>query len=363
MAYNVQDRAGNAVALKTVADGSGNLSGSSVVTDAAGVNQAEVASRIGAANQAPGTGNALQVGAVVLLQNVAGNVDALREGGIDLLGQRGILPVAPTVGTRTTATSTSSVSSGTASATLSVAATAGFVVGGVCNFEPGTSRYEPAVVTAVVANTSVSVAFPSGGALYTHTANYTIETFQPSVAREAPGRQGAALVSSDGTKYTYRSGAVAQTFYSTAAAVLVEIVGSSTKTVRVKKIVVWGQAGTKYYAELTMLRCTAASAGSANIAAIGQHDVNDPSATAVVNYYTAAAAAGAGNAVMGARPLAISAPSADVQMIPTIWDFAQSQDKALILRGTGDVIEIYNNTTSVGTATFGFEVEWEEDNS
>jgi hypothetical protein len=219
------------------------------------------------------------------------------------------------------------------------------------------------VITAVVANTSVSVAFPSGGALYTHTASFTVETYQPSVAREAPGRQGALLVSSDGTKPTYRAGAVAQTLYSTAAAVLVEIVGSASMTVRVKKITVWAQAGTKFYAELTLQRCTAASAGTPNVAAIGKHDKNDAAATAVINYYTAAAAAGTGNAVIGAQPLSTVPPSATAAMNPTVWDFSKLQDKALILRGTGDVIEIYNNTTGLGTATFGFEVEWEEDNS
>lgn len=179
----------------------------------------------------------------------------------------------------------------------------------------------------------------------------------------APGGEGAQLVSSDGTKATYRSGAVAQTLYSTGAAVLVEIVGSATKTVRIKKITLWAQAGTKFFTELTLLRCTGVSGGTPTVAAIGKHDKNDAAATAVVNYYTAAAAAGAGSVVTGAGALSVAIPSATMPMLEKTWDFSRSQDKAMILRGTGDVLEVFNNVTGLGTATFGFEAEFEEDNS
>ena len=73
--------------------------------------------------------------------------------------------------------------------------------------------------------------------------------------RTACGNSGALLVSSDQTK----ARSAGQTLYSTAAAVLVEIVGSATKTVRVKKIVVWGQCATKFFTELELLRSTSVS--------------------------------------------------------------------------------------------------------
>ncbi|HEV2099436.1 MAG TPA: hypothetical protein VGR45_10995, partial [Stellaceae bacterium] len=341
MAYNVSDRAGNPVSLKTVTDGT-NLSGTAAIVDAGGTTLAEVASRVGAGNQAPGSGNAVQVAAIPMLTNAAGNWDALRKGGVDVMSARGIQTVSNAIGTRTAVTTSTSVSSSSATATLAASVTAGFVVGGIVGLEPGTARYEAAEITGVVANTSVSVAFPSGGALFTHTASYTIETFQPSMLREAPGRQGAALVSSDGTKPTYRAGANAQTFYSTAAAVLVEIVGSSSKTVRVKYLSIWARAASQVATELELLRATAASGGSATAANLGKHDVNDANATAVVNYYTAAAAAGTGGTsnIIGANPMIVAAPTA-AGVVKTTWDFSRLQDKALILRGTGDVVEVY----------------------
>ena len=173
------------------------------------------------------------------------------------------------------------------------------------------------------------------------------------------------FVSSDGGKPTYGAGGNGLTLYSTAAAVLVEIQGSATKTVRIKRIGIWGQAGTKFYTELQLLRSTTISGSGTPVAAsLNPYDINDPVATAVVNSYAAAATFGTGHLLLGAKPLSISPPAAGaVGPVETIWDFATREDKALILRGVGDVIQIYNTITGLGTATFGFEVEWEEDNS
>jgi hypothetical protein len=165
------------------------------------------------------------------------------------------------------------------------------------------------------------------------------------------------LVSSDGTTATYRAAGVAQVLFSTSASVLLEVVGSATKTVRIKRLALWGQAATKSYAELTLLRCTGASAGAPTVVPSGRHDTTDAAATAAVNAYTAAAAEGAGHIVTGAGVLSTGAAVTPVELV---WDFCRNQDKALILRGVGDVLEVYNNTAGLGTGTFGFEVEWEE---
>jgi hypothetical protein len=184
------------------------------------------------------------------------------------------------------------------------------------------------------------------------------------IPRCAPGNPGTIQVSCDNAKSTYRTGAITQTLYSTAAAVLIEVVGSSTKTVRVKYIKIWAQAGTKFYAELTYGRETAASGGSANNPANTlKLDTNDATKSATINYYTAAAASGTGWAPAGSAWLGISPPAAGMGIQPCSIDFCQHSDKAFVLRGTSDILAIYNNTTGLGTGTYGFEVEWEEDNS
>ncbi len=300
------------------------------------------------------------------LKNLLGTgFDTIVNAGIDLISPRGVQAVSAMLGKEILATSTTSVASSVSSIALSVANTAGFIPGAAINLElPTSASYESALIGTVVANTSVAITFPTGGALFSHTQPFTVQTFQENMPRQAPGGTGVALVSSDGTKPTYRAGAVAQTLYSGAAAVLVEIKGSSTKTVRVKKITLWAQAGTKFYAELTLLRCTGLSAGTPVVSALGQHDsLNDPAATAVLNSFTAAATAGAGAVVSGALPISTVVPSATATIQKTVWDFCQNEDKGFILRGTGQVLEVFNNTLTLGTATFGWEALWEEDNS
>lgn len=180
----------------------------------------------------------------------------------------------------------------------------------------------------------------------------------------APGSVGSLLVSSDGYKNTYRAGGTGLTLYSTAAAVLLEIQGSASATVRVKKIELWAQAATKFFTELQLLRSTGLSGSGTPVPAVnGQHDTSDPVATAVVNSYAAAATFGAGHLLIGGKVLSVGAPAATNIAVSSSWNFSRNQDKALILRGTGDVIQVYNTVTGLGTGTFGFEIEWEEDNS
>ena len=85
-------------------------------------------------------------------------------------------------------------------------------------------------------------------------------------------------------------------------------------------------------------------------------------ATAVVNVYTGASTQGTGHLLVGAQIMYCSAAGVTAPAA-TVFDFCRNNDKPLILRGTSDWLEVYNNSTSVGTGTFGFEIEWEEDNS
>jgi hypothetical protein len=175
---------------------------------------------------------------------------------------------------------------------------------------------------------------------------------------------GRLQITEEGLKYCYRACQVNQTLYSTAAAVLLEIQGSSTMTIRIKKITLWGNCATKFYAELTLGRATGVSgSGGPTVSTAGRNDKNDPAATAVINNYTAAATSGAGFAVIGGKVMGITPPSASMITQPVIWDFCINNEKPLILRGTGDVLEVYNNTTGLGAGTYGFDVLWEEDNS
>jgi len=180
--------------------------------------------------------------------------------------------------------------------------------------------------------------------------------------RNAPGHQGAVLVSSDGAKATYR---YAGTLTPTATPTdIITIAGSATKTGRIKSIVLGGIATTAGNMPVTLIRRSAANTGGTKASATGAaHDVNDPAATVIPLVFTAnASGLGAAVANMGQGrvwlPLSTGTPA------PLRWDFSTRQDKALIVRGATDIIAINLNGAAVPSGgVIDWEIEIEEDAS
>ena len=189
--------AATAVRVELPTDGTG-LVGSQLSDGVTPANKATVAQFHNADNQSPGgTAYGLLTGGVAQTLNAAGNLDRQRSAGSDQVPMRGIITGSATFVQEILATSTTSVTAAAATATLGVANTAGFLVGGTCNLEPSFTnvmgaKYEAATITAVVANTSVTVSFPTGGALYAHTQPYTIQTFLGNQERDFSGEQQSA---------------------------------------------------------------------------------------------------------------------------------------------------------------------------
>src|SRR5208282_4198171 len=152
------------------------------------------------------------------------------------------------------------------------------------------------------------------------------------------------------------------TLYSTAAAVILEIQGSATKTIRVKKISIYTTlCSATFYAELVLGRATSVAGGTPAAITPQKMDTGQAGATAVLNIYTGASTSGSGWAPMSAKILPCVTAAAGVAVQTVTWDFCQNQDGALVLRGTSQWIEIYNTTLTLTGAKFGFDVEWEED--
>ena len=183
----------------------------------------------------------------------------------------------------------------------------------------------------------------------------------------APGGEGAQLVSSDGTKATYRYSVTDITPVATPTDVVV-IKGSATMTVRIKRIVMAGFATTAGQLLVELIRRSVANTGgSPTVTAVtpGKHDINDPAATAVVDYITAGncgtLGASAGQMGVGRMFLNVAATGPTT---PAVWDFATRQDKAIILRGVTDFLCINcGGATLPSGAALDFECETEEDNS
>lgn len=162
---------------------------------------------------------------------------------------------------------------------------------------------------------------------------------------------------------TYRTGAAGATLYSTAAAVLIELQGSATMVVRLRRLMIWAQAGTKFYTELLLQRSTTASGtGTPTASPTGEpSDPRDVAATAVCNYYGGAATYGTGHLTIGAAGLYVGAPAATNYLGSVTLDFTKDIIKPITLNGDTDFFAVYNTVTGLGTATYGFDLEWDED--
>jgi hypothetical protein len=198
-------------------------------------------------------------------------------------------------------------------------------------------------------------------------ANVLIGDENGARALMAPAGEGAQLVSSDGTIPTYRYCSLALAMVATPTDALV-IQGSATKTVRVKRIKVSGQATAQGSMPVQLIRrSTAGTVAPAVLTAIAaaKHDSTDPAATAVVSTVgtanpgvlgTSAGIVGVDRLGMSALGTGTAGGGEDVD-----WNFATRQDKAIVLRGVSEFLVInFNGAAIPAGGVVDFEVELEE---
>ncbi len=308
----------------------------------------------------------LLVRTVGKLKNLLGTgFDTVVNAGVDLISPRGVQAVSAMLGKEILATSTTSVVSSVSSIALNVANTTGFVTGAPINLEPGTVNYESAMIGVVVANTSISITFPTGGALFSHTQPFTVQTFQENMPRQAPGGTGVALVSQDGTKAGYRYSINGISPVATPTDFIL-IKGSASATVRVRRIRVGGKANTGGQLSCLLIKRSAGpTVGGATLNAVtaAKLDSGDGNATAVVDYVSVAnLTPGASAGQFAARRLYLNV-AATGPTTEAAFEFGQFA-KASILRGTSEYLCInFNGDTLPSGAAIDAEIETEEDQS
>lgn len=167
----------------------------------------------------------------------------------------------------------------------------------------------------------------------------------------------------DGKKTTYAAATGATATAGTG--VVLQIQGSSTKTVRVTRIHVTGFAATAAQATFKVQRTSvAATAGTSAALTSGKFDINDPAATAVVTHWTATG--GTTGTTVGGPIISDSAwlPSstfaaAVASEADRAWTFGtQPGTHELVLRGTADFATL---TCSGTLAASQVSVEWTEE--
>jgi hypothetical protein len=164
--------------------------------------------------------------------------------------------------------------------------------------------------------------------------------------------------SQEPTKATYGIASVGNTPAATPTDVAT-LYGSATKTVKVKRVTVSGVATTAGTMQVLLTKRTAANtAGTSTTSTIGQFDSTDTAATAVAKIYTANPTSLGAGVALSAQLLNFGVAGAAGTVV---FDFANRNDKAIILNGIAEGLAINLNGGAVPSGgTFGYTIEFEE---
>lgn len=175
-------------------------------------------------------------------------------------------------------------------------------------------------------------------------------------------------VTTEGSRTTYRYAGLSFAPVATPTDII-EIIGSATKTVRVKRVKLEGAATAAGNMPASLVRRSAVpTIGSAVRTAItaAKHDSGDAAATAVVstigtaNFGTVGTTAG----IVAAGLLQMSALATGLGVSPLVWDFSTRNDKPLILRGVAESLCINMAGAAIPSGgVIHYEIELEEDAS
>jgi hypothetical protein len=139
----------------------------------------------------PASGGALLTSGPSQVTNYIGNASRLRQTGADQASALGVQSGVTSMGQEFLTTSTTTVAAAAGTATINVTTTVGLNnvslgVDGTVTLEPFTTNAEQAEITALTA-TSITIAFPAGGAKFTHTQPYTIQSYFFNIEKDFSG--------------------------------------------------------------------------------------------------------------------------------------------------------------------------------
>lgn len=178
--------------------------------------------------------------------------------------------------------------------------------------------------------------------------------------KSAPGTVGIASVNTEGIKDTY---SVATSGFTPAATAtdFFSIVGSGTKTVRILRITISGNATAAISEDILLIkRSTASTGGTPAALTVGLHDSNGNAVTATVNTWTAnPGSLGTTAGTFRAKRMNLGATGAAGE---AIWDFTTRNGRGIVLRGIAQSLNLnYNGAAVPGGMTLNIDVEFSEE--
>lgn len=170
-------------------------------------------------------------------------------------------------------------------------------------------------------------------------------------------------VSINGTRATYHYVAQDITPVATATDVLT-ISGSASKVIRITKISIVGTAtAASIYDHYIVKRTAANTGGTSTSPTPAKSDSNDPTAAATLRLYTAnPSALGSGISVEANKTYLTASSSPGAAALPVVYTFGNRNDKAIVLRGTGESLAFNFAGQAVPSgANIYMNIEWTED--
>lgn len=204
-----------------------------------------------------------------------------------------------------------------------------------------------------------------GGSVLNDSTSSNNQPYAPAVSVLTAGTSLAgSFALSDGLRSTY-SASVTALASAASCTDLFTITGSATKTVRITRIEVSGQATTAAAAQVVLLvRSTANTSGTSTAPTIVPHDSNSAAATAVVKAYTVNPTTGSLVGNIRNDYVFLAAPAtATVGSDKLFLDFGTRPSQAIVLRGTTQVLAINLNGATITGGAFDINIEFTEDNS
>lgn len=133
-----------------------------------------------------------------------------------------------------------------------------------------------------------------------------------------------------------------------AATDIVEIIGSATKTVRVKKIKISGVATAAAAVDLLLIkRSAAATGGTSTSATIVPMDSNNAAGTAVVKGYTVNPTVGTAVGTIESHKPTLTTAAGAIPNVPLVIEFGDNGNQNVILRGAAQTLCINLNGATI----------------
>lgn len=168
------------------------------------------------------------------------------------------------------------------------------------------------------------------------------------------------VAADDGGKATYSATGLG--FLSAALATdIFTITGSGTKTIKILRLEMsaTAAAGGSFNA-LLIKRSTADTGGTSTTLTSVPHDSTASAATATVRSYTANPTVGTSVGTIRTTKLFVSGASTTAS-VDQEWLFGTRPGQAVTLRGTGEVLAVNLNATTLTSGNFDVDIEWTEE--